>query len=199
MSYERLVMQSVVATIRVTAQSADRVADFLPQLLAPRDDFRFKIGKRTFKIGANPERRVELDEFGNCAGTLFIENNSDPSDVNRIVCRLKRNDPNGDARLVVTFNPSWLLAGADIVPTLPDGKDPMHDSPASSKLVNALLLGIGFDVLNGAYTHTRAMTRISSKAATMARTAMEIFNCNASIGICGCGAPTQASSCRTSC
>jgi hypothetical protein len=43
----------------------------------------------------------------------------------------------------------------DIVPTLPDGKDPMHDSPASSKLVNTLLLGIGFDVLNNVYRHTR--------------------------------------------
>jgi hypothetical protein len=155
MSYEHLLMHSVVAGIKVTAQSADRIADFLPQLLAPRDDFPFKIGERTFKIGANPERSVELDESGNWAGTIVIKNNSDPSDVSRIVCRLKRKDPNGDARLVVTFNPSWLLASADIVPTLPDGKDPMHDSPASSKLVNALLLGIGFDVLNNVYWHTR--------------------------------------------
>jgi len=155
MSYERLVMHSVVASIRVTAQSADRIADFLPQLLAPRDDFRFKIGTRTFKFAANPERRAEPDEFGNCAGTLFIENHSDPSDVSRIDCRLRRSDPKGGARLAITFTPSWLLAGPDIVPTLGDGKDPMHDSPASSKLVNALLLGIGFDVLNGVYAHTR--------------------------------------------
>ena len=155
MSYERLVMHSVVASIRVTAQSADRIADFLPQLFAPRDDFRFKIGTRTLKIGANPERRVEPDEFGNYAGTLFMENNSDPSDVSRIDCRLRRSDPNGDARLALTFNPSWLLAGARIVPTLADSKDPMRDSPASSKLVNALLLGTGFDVLNRVYAHTR--------------------------------------------
>ena len=194
-------MHGVVASIKVTAQSADRIADFLPRLLAPRDDFRFKIGTRTFKIGADPERRVELDEFGNCAGTLFIENNSDPSDVSRIVCRLRRNDPNGDARLAVTFNPSRLLAGAEIVPTLSDSRKRIWTAqlPASSKLVNALLLGIGFDVLNDVYRHTRNDPTISSKAATMAPTAIGIFNCNASIGICCCSPPTQANSYRTSC
>jgi hypothetical protein len=119
MSYEHLMMHNVVASIRLTPQSADRIAEFLPQLLAPRDDFRFKIGPRTFKIGANPERRVELDEFGTGTGTLFIENDSDPSDVSRIDCRVKRSDSNGAARLAVTFNPSWLLAGASIVPTQP--------------------------------------------------------------------------------
>lgn len=103
---------------------------------------------------------MELDEFGNGTGTLFIENDSDPSDVSRIDCRVKRSDPNGDARLAVTFNPSWLLAGADIVPTLASAEESTHDSPASSKLVNTQLLGLGFDVLNDVFTHRRGDPRL---------------------------------------
>ena len=155
MSYEQLIMHSVTASVRVTAPSADRIGEFLPHLAAPRDHFRFKIGKRAFKIAASPERRVEPDELGSWTGTLLIENDRDPSDVIAMRSALMRSDPRGDARLTLTFNPSQLLAGAGIVPTMPDTKDPMRQSPASSKLVNTLLLGIGFGVLNDVYVGAR--------------------------------------------
>ena len=57
----------------------------------------------------------------------------------------------------MTFNPSQLLAGDGVAPTLRrdpprrDHDDSAPESPSSSQFVTAKLLGLGFDVLNELY------------------------------------------------
>jgi hypothetical protein len=52
----------------------------------------------------------------------------------------------------LTFNPSQLLAAADVAPTLSRDDGSVPEFPASSQLVTGKLLGLGFDVLDGLYS-----------------------------------------------
>jgi hypothetical protein len=158
MSYENLLMQNVVASTEVTDDMRRRLITFVRGLIERPDDFHFKFGERICKIATLKSQFAAAD--GGCAGQIVIETESEQPEESRLGFKLARATRNGGRRLTLTFNPSQLLAGDGVAPTLSrhddrsprwDDDDAAPESPASSQFVCAKLLGLGFDVLNGLY------------------------------------------------
>jgi hypothetical protein len=151
MSYETLVIQDVVASIEATDAIRRRFVTFAKQLLERPDDLHFRLGGRNFKIAAGRSQFAN-DDYGGCAGQIVMETESDQPDESRLGYKLTHGARDGRARLTLTFNPSQLLAGADVAPTLrPNDDESAPEFPSSSQFVTAKLLGLGFDVLNDLY------------------------------------------------
>src|SRR5271166_2686894 len=146
MSYDNLVTQNVVASIEATDDIRRRFVPFVRRLLERPDDFHFRLGERNCKIAAR-KSQFAVDDGGDCTGQIVIETESDQPQESRLVFKLTHGARDGGARLTLTFNPSQLLAAADVAPTLRGKHDSAPEFPASSQFVTAKLLGLGFDVL----------------------------------------------------
>jgi hypothetical protein len=155
MSYENLVMQNVVASVEATDDIPRRFITFMRGLVERPEDFHFKFGERTCKI-ATLKSQFAVDN-GGCAGHLVIETESEHHKESRLGFKLTRGTGNSGTRLTLTFNPSQLLAGDGVAPTLRrdpsrwDDDESAPEFPSSSQFVTAKLLGLGFDVLNDLY------------------------------------------------
>ena len=155
MSYENLLMQNVVASVEATDDIPRRFITFMRGLVERPDDFHFKFGERTCKI-ATLKSQFAVDN-GGCAGHIVIETESEHQKESRLGFKLTRGTGNGGTRLTLTFNPSQLLAGDGVAPTLRrdpprrDDDNSAPESPTSSQFVSSKLLGLGFDILNELY------------------------------------------------
>ena len=155
MSYENLLMQNVVASVEATDDIPRRFITFMRGLVERPDDFHFKFGERTCKI-ATLKSQFAVDN-GGCAGHIVIETELEHQKESRLGFKLTRGTGNGGTRLTLTFNPSQLLAGDGVAPTLRrdpprrDDDDSAPESPTSSQFVSSKLLGLGFDILNELY------------------------------------------------
>jgi hypothetical protein len=147
MSYENLVTQTVVASVRATDDFRKRFIPFVRRLVERPQDYRFKLGGRKCKIAAGASR-FDADDHGGCAGQIVIEAESDSPQKSRLGFKLTRGLSNDQARLTLTFNPSRLLAAVDVAPTMGERRQPAPENPASSQFVNSKLLGFGFDLLD---------------------------------------------------
>ena len=150
MLYENLVMQNVVASVEVTDDIPRRFITFVRELVGRPDDFPFKLNERICKIATCKSQFAVGD--GGCAGQIVIETESEHPEESRLGFKLTRGTGNGGMRLTLMFNPSQLLAGDDVAPTLSRVDDESApEFPSSSQFVTAKLLGLGFDVLNELY------------------------------------------------
>ena len=121
MSYETLVMQNVVASIEATDDICKRFVPFAKRLVERPADFHFKLGARTCKIAPH-KSQFAVDDRGGCAGQIVIETEADQPRESRLGFKLTHGARDGGARLTLTFNPSQLLAAADVAPTLKSGR-----------------------------------------------------------------------------
>ena len=151
MSFETLVTQDVKASVGLIRAAADQTQDFLRWLVSQKSDHRFSIGKREFKIAANGGSRIKERDDGGCDGQIVTEAADGPIPLKFTLAW----SDGGSARLTLAFNPSRMLAAADVAPTLSRSRKPAPKFPASSIEVNGTLLGLGFDVLAGLYAEER--------------------------------------------
>ena len=137
MLYENLVMQNVVASVEVTDDIPRRFITFVRELVERPDDFPFKLNERICKI-ATCKSQFAVDN-GGCAGQIVIETESEHQKESRLGFKLTRGTGNGGTRLTLTFNPSQLLAGDGVAPTLrrdPPRRD--HDERPRISVVVAI-------------------------------------------------------------
>ena len=150
MSYENLLMQNVVASVEVTDDIPRRFITFMRGVVERPDDFHFKLGERTCKIAVRKSQFP--DDDGGRAGQIVIETESEHPEESRLGFKMTRGTGNGGTRLTLTFNPSQLLAGDNVAPTLSRDDDEWPpEFPTSSHIVSSKLLGLGFDILNELY------------------------------------------------
>jgi len=156
MLYDNLVTQNVVASVEVSPAVADRTRDFLKGFASRKADYRFSIGKREFRTPADGAGSIDALDDGGCVGQVVMEVIDDASDLIRLGVKLARKASDKSGRLTLTFNPSRMLAGADVAPTLSWRSKEAPECPSSSHEVNAKLLRLGFDLLDRLYAEENA-------------------------------------------
>jgi hypothetical protein len=162
MEYEHLIMQKIVASTTVEwleprreairpRGEAGRICDFLQRLTNFQKANEFLIGRRPFVISSLIDERND----GGCAGQIVFGLVSDPEHKMKLGIKLSHDALDDCGRLTLSFNPSQMLAGDDVAPTLIKGNSPAINFPSSSKHVASTFLGLGFDLLESLHMLTR--------------------------------------------
>ena len=167
MQYEHLTTQKVVASVIVdwlkptrgaTAPGgeAGRIRDLLLRSNSFERNFQFLIAGRAFTIASQVDKRDD----GGCAGQIVFGLVDSPKHTVPLGVKLEHEARNGCGRLTLTFNPSEMLAGTHVAPTLLSQKSTGIPFPSSSSHVAGKLLRLGFDLLDALYKMTHRGDRL---------------------------------------
>jgi hypothetical protein len=92
---------------------------------------------------------------GGCGGQLVFGLVGEPEHKMQLDVKLSHDARDDCGRLTLSFNPSQMLAGTDVAPTLIKRNSPAISFPSSSKHVASKLLRLGFDLLDSLHKLTR--------------------------------------------
>jgi hypothetical protein len=161
MEYEHLMTQKIAASTTVDwlrprreairpRGEAGRICNFLLRLSNFQKANEFLIGGRSCTVDSLINER----EDGGCAGKIVFGFVTHPEQKMQMDVKLSHDARDDCGRLTLGFNPSQMLAGTDVAPTLIKRNTPAISYPSSSKHVASKLLRLGFDLLDSLHKLT---------------------------------------------